>query len=173
MDKGDGLHDATEAAESSGEIVGSDEGRAPVVGSDGERLQRHLRELELGDETASFLRDRQTLIPGVSTEQSISEQKYEELRQRVAQVERELEQAKREREQAKRELEQAEREREQAKREREQAEREREQVERRVAQVERELEQAKRERDKNAFATNFHSSDNMDQILEKIDSFGI
>lgn len=124
MDKGDGLHDATEAAESSGEIVGSDEGRAPVVGSDGERLQRHLRELELGDETASLLRDRQTLIPRVSTEQSISEQKYEELRQRVA-------------------------------------------------QVERELEQAKRERDKNAFATNFHYSDNMDQILEKIDSFGI
>ena len=124
MDKGDGLHDATEAAESSGEIVGSDEGRAPEVGSDGEGLQRHLRELELGDETASPLRDRQTLIPGVSTEQSISEQKYEELRQRVA-------------------------------------------------QVERELEQAKRERDKNAFATNFHYSDNMDQILEKIDSFGI
>ena len=124
MDKGDGLHDATEAAESSGEIVGSDEGRAPVVGSDGERLQRHLRELELGDETASLLRDRQTLIPRVSTEQSIFEQKYEELRQRVA-------------------------------------------------QLERELEQAKRERDKNAFATNFHSSDNMDQILEKIDSFGI
>ena len=124
MDKGDGLHDATEAAESSGEIVGSDEGRAPVVGSDGERLQRHLRELELGDETASLLRDRQTLIPRVSTEQSIFEQKYEELRQRVA-------------------------------------------------QLERELEQAKRERDKNAFATNFHYSDNMDQILEKIDSFGI
>ena len=159
MDKGDGLHDATEAAESSGEIVGSDEGRAPVVGSDGERLQRHLRELELGDETASLLRDRQTLIPRVSTEQSIFEQKYEELRQRL--------------ERAERERERAEREREQAKREREQAEREREQAERRVAQVERELEQAKRERDKNAFATNFHSSDNMDQILEKIDSFGI
>ena len=34
--------DATEAAESSGEVVGLDEGRAPEVGSDGDWLQRHL-----------------------------------------------------------------------------------------------------------------------------------
>ena len=40
--------DATEAAESSGEVVGLDEGRAPEVGSDGDWLQRHLTSQGVG-----------------------------------------------------------------------------------------------------------------------------